>query len=126
MCILMSPLLSLYGCKERDVLHFWKRYRNAVSFQISARPAAMRKYRHGLLKEKREISDHGADSKNRETPVIRLTAEKKDISIQFPTLSQDLFKKKKNIYIQCLWVWRGKKTQPLSSRLEFCCSGYAN
>lgn len=105
----MSPLLSLYGCKERDVLHFWKRYRNAVSFQISARPAAMRKYRHGLLKEKSEISDHGADSKNRETPVIRLTAEKKGISIQFPTLSQDLFKKKK-IYIYTVFMGvEGKK-----------------
>jgi len=63
-----------------------------VSFQLSARPAAMRKYPHGLAKERREISDHGADSKDGETPrVVRLTAENKDIPIQFPTLSQDRF-----------------------------------
>lgn len=71
----MSQLPSLYGCKNPKEMFYalGSHTEVAASFQISTRPTAMRKHCHGLPKEKREISDHGADSTGRETPVIRLT-----------------------------------------------------
>lgn len=65
--------------QKKNVLLSQKQCRNAVSFQTSTRPAARTKHCHSLPKEKREISDHGADCKNRETSVIRQQAETEDI-----------------------------------------------
>lgn len=87
----MSPLLSPDGCKKpKETFYALGSHTEvAASFEISTRPAATRKHCHGLPKEKREISDHGADSKGRETPIIRLTCKKNIILIQVPMLSQD-------------------------------------
>lgn len=57
------------------------------------------------VSRKREFSDHGADSKKRETPVLRLTARKR---FQFRSKQSQTFKK----IIQCLWMWKEKKPTP--------------